>query len=321
MRKTRWLSQVTKGKKTVKLRKGPIKFVLGPMGQMVMSSKVLAFSDPLVQGSVSKHHSQIAAPTAPGVVQGTVRRLVLAVTGVSSQMCSVRCRSDEEVAVVSEGAVGHGTMMSTILDRGQSAAIGTGIGASGTAVIGIATIETAANETEATGTEAIGIAVIGTEATGIGAIGTGAIGTGAIGTAKTGTAAETAPNGTVTENVIGAIVSVTGVTKIVIATGVTGTRIGIAVTVTGTTKIVTAAIRIATRTEKKTVTEVTETVIVGTESVTEATRIVAKEVNEAVAEGTTGGVETGSEVRAAVTGLQNGCRQLALRRPPRRMAS
>lgn len=320
---------MTREKKTAKLgshqREGPIKFVVRPMDQRAMSSKVLASSDLLVQGSVTKHHNLIAALMAPGAEQGTVMRLVLAVTGVSSQMHSVRCRSDDEVAVVSEGAAGHGTMMNMSLGRGRSAVIGTGvtgIGATGTAVIGIAMIETVANETEATGTEAIGIAAIGTEATGIGVTGIAAIGTGAIETGKTGTAAETAPNGTGTETVIGATVIATGVTKIVvIATEVTGRRIAIAVTGIGMTRIVTAAIGIATRTEKKTVTEVTETVIVGTGTVTGATRIAAKGVKEAAVEGTTGGAATGSEVRAAVTGLQNGCRPLAQRRLPRRMAS
>lgn len=320
---------MTREKKTAKLgshqREGPIKFVVRPMDQRAMSSKVLASSDLLVQGSVTKHHNPIAALMAPGAEQGTVMRLVLAVTGVSSQTHLVRCRSDDEVAVVSEGAAGHGTMMNMSLGRGRSAVIGTGvtgIGATGTAVIGIAMIETVANETEATGTEAIGIAAIGTEATGIGVTGIAAIGTGAIETGKTGTAAETAPNGTGTETVIGATVIATGVTKIVvIATEVTGRRIAIAVTGIGMTRIVTAAIGIATRTEKKTVTEVTETVIVGTGTVTGATRIVAKGVKEAAVEGTTGGAETGSEVRAAVTGLQNGCRPLAQRRLPRRMAS
>lgn len=330
MRKARGLGRMTREKRTAKLgshqQEGQIKFVARPMDQRAMRSKVSASSDLLVQGSVTKHHNPIAALMAPGAaVQGTVMRLVLAVTGVSSQTHSVRCRSDDEVAVVSEGAAGRGTMMNMSLGRGRSAVIGTGvtgIGASGTAVIGIAMIESVANETEATGTEAIGIAATGTEVTGIGVTGIAVIGTEATETGKTGNAAETAPNGTGTETVIGATVIATGVTKIVvIATEVTGRRIGIAVTVIGTTRIVTAAIGTATRTEKKTVTEATETVIVGTGTVTGATRIVAKGVKEAAVEGTTGGVETGSEVRAAVTGLQNGCRPLLQRRLPRRMES
>lgn len=336
MLKARRLSQATKGKKTAKLQRtgnhqqeGQIKFVVGPMDQQAMSNKALASSDRLVQGSVSKHHSQIVALMAPGVEGGTVMRVVLAATGVSSQMRLVRYRSGGEAAVASEGAVGHGTMMNMILGHGQSAVTGTGaigIAVIGIAVIGTGAIGTAANEIEATGTEVIGIAVIETGATGTEATGIEVIETEVTGTVKTGTAAETAPNGTVTETVkrivIGATVSATGVTKIaVIATEVTGTRIGIAVTATETTRIGTAAIGIATRTGKKTATEVTKTVIGGTESVTGVTRIVAKGVNEAVVEGTTGGVEIGSEVRAAVTGLQNGCHQLALRRLLRQMAS